>query len=95
MPSAHDVEALLHARAQMLLNPGVGGFQSVVFEESAYLGFDACGVAGESQKVVAGEFDKEFAVDSSPEGENPFSDVECQDGVSYPGFGSGAGILIG
>ena len=64
---AEGVEALLHFGAQVVFYPGVGGFEAIGFKDAADLGFDAGGVAGEAQEVVAGEFDEEFAVDAAAE----------------------------
>ena len=55
---AERVQALLHLGAQVVLNPGVGGFQPLRFEDAAYLGFHAGGIAGEAQEVIAGELNK-------------------------------------
>jgi hypothetical protein len=64
---AELVQALLHTRAEVFLNPGVGGGQPLGFVDAANLSFHACGVAGEAQEVVAGELNEECAVDFSLE----------------------------
>lgn len=92
---AQAVEALLHFGAQVVFNPGVCCFEAFRFEDAANLGFHACGVAGEAQEVIAGEFDEEFAVYLPAKGKNPLSHIESQNGVSHPCLGADNGVEIG
>lgn len=72
---AQLVQALLHFGAQVVLNPRIGCLQPIGFEDSADLGFYPGGVAGESQKVIAGKLNKELAVYLASERENPLPHV--------------------
>lgn len=48
MARAQFVQALLHFGAQVVLNPSVGGFQTLRFEDAAYLRLNTSGITGES-----------------------------------------------
>lgn len=79
--SAQGVPAFLHAGLQMMLNPCIGCLQAARFESMAYLRFHACGVAGGAENHCWCNSYEKLAVDRSFLRQNPFPDVQRQNGV--------------
>ena len=88
------MEALFHLGAKELFNPGICRLQTIGFEDAPDLSFYSGGVAGESEKVIAGELDEKFSVYLSPEGKDPLTNIKGKDSISHPGLGAGLRVEI-
>jgi hypothetical protein len=84
MVTAERRPTFLHARAERLFDPSVSGFQALILKDAADLSFHARGVARASQEIVASELDEELAIDLALFRENPFANIESQDGIAHP-----------